>query len=227
MVPSERQDEAVVSEVALEAAVAAALRSSSEEMERLTLIVAEAESRQATAVLGLDGTTSRESASGDAFADLLAGIVGELKGRLHDIRRVSSTFNIAFFGRTGAGKSTLLSALGRLSGELVSDGRSDFTTEVQPLDWHGCRLYDTPGINGWGRTRSQPDLEESAREAVEIADVVLLCFDSQSQQASEFRKVAEWVRADRKPAIAVLNMRNTMWRHPAVGSAGAHPDASH
>src|SRR5664280_940856 len=120
------------------------------------------------------------------------------------------------------GKSTLLSALGGLDGELVSDGRSDFTTGVRSLDWHSCRLYDTPGINGWGRTRARPDLEESARVAVEVADVVLLCFDSQSQQSSEFAKVAMWVRAYRKPVIAVLNMRNTLWRHPARVASAAH-----
>ncbi len=142
-------------------------------------------------------------------------MASDLRETLDDSRRAVSTFNIVFFGRTGAGKSTLLSALGGLDGELVSDGRSDFTTDVQALDWQGCRLYDTPGINGWGRTRSRQDLEDAARQAVEIADVVLLCFDSQSQQASEFAKVADWVRAYRKPVIAVLNMRAPLWRHPA------------
>jgi tRNA A37 threonylcarbamoyladenosine biosynthesis protein TsaE len=34
--------------------------------------------------------------------------------------------------------------------------------------------------------------------------------------------VAEWVRAYRKPVIAVLNMRNAMWRHPARVSGAAH-----
>jgi predicted GTPase len=216
------QDVATVSERALVEAVAQALRSGSQEFERLAVIVAEAESRLREAGQLLEASERGGSESEDGFFVLLDGVVSDLKDRLNESRRVASTFNIVFFGRTGAGKSTLLSALGRLNGELVSDGRSDFTTDVQPLDWQGCRLYDTPGINGWGRTRSRPDLEESAREAVEVADVVLLCFDSQSQQASEFRKVAEWVRAYRKPVIAVLNMRNAMWRHPALGSTAAH-----
>ena len=83
------------------------------------------------------------------------------------------------------------------------------------MPWNSCRLYDTPGINGWGRTRSVEELEVAARRAVEVADVVLLCFDSQSQQASEFAKVSAWVQEFSKPAIAVLNVRNAMWRHPA------------
>ena len=43
-----------------------------------------------------------------------------------------------------------------------------------------------------------------ARKAVETADVVLLCFDTQSQQASEFAKVAAWVTHYGKPVVAVL-----------------------
>jgi len=128
---------------------------------------------------------------------------------------VLSTFNIALFGRTGSGKSSLISALAELDGERVSRGESDWTTDVTPVSWNSCRLYDTPGINGWGRTRSVEELESAARQAVEVADVVLLCFDSASQQASEFAKVASWVQEFSKPAIAVLNVRNPMWRHPA------------
>ena len=86
---------------------------------------------------------------------------------------------------------------------------------MQSVAWRGCRLYDTPGINGWGGRKSRAELEATARRAVEIADVVLLCFDSQSQQASEFSKVADWVRHYGKPTIAVLNIRNLRWRHPA------------
>ena len=203
-------------------AVEGAVQSGTDELARLEGLVAEAESRLRNAWQVLSSGRRDESRDDDGFFALLDGVVGDLKDRLSESHRVSSTFNIVFFGRTGAGKSTLLSALGGLNGELVSsDGRSDFTTDVRALDWHGCRLYDTPGINGWGRTRSRPDLEKSAREAVQVADVVLLCFDSQGPQASEFGKVAEWVRAYGKPAIAVLNMRNIMWRHPARVSTAA------
>lgn len=200
---------------ALSVSVAAAVRAGVEELDRLDLIVSDAKSRLRSAWqdLSRDGRRSKRD---DVFFVWLEDVVTDLKNTLDESRRAVSTFNIAFFGRTGAGKSTLLSALGGLNGELVSPvGRSDYTTDVQALDWRGCRLYDTPGINGWGATKPRAELEESARAAVETADVVLLCFDTQSQQASEFRKVADWVRAYRKPVIAVLNMRNPVWRHPA------------
>lgn len=214
---SDGQDE---SEHLLTAAVAEAVRTGLAELARLDAVVAEAEVRFEAARRELSPRGQFGVQREDGFAEVLEGVVADLKDGLAESRQAAATFNIAFFGRTGAGKSTLLSALGGLSGELVSDGRSDFTTDVQPLDWQGCRLYDTPGINGWGRTRSRVELEEAARKAVEVADVVLLCFDSQSQQASEFRKVADWVRDYRKPVLAVLNVRNAMWRHPArVASA--------
>jgi len=59
-----------------------------------------------------------------------------------------------------------------------------------------------------GQTKDPGCLEDQARQAVEIADIVLLCFDTQSQQETEFKKVAEWIQAYGKPTIAVLNCRN-------------------
>jgi predicted GTPase len=149
------------------------------------------------------------------FAEMLLRFTDRLTGHLTEQASVLSTFNIAFFGRTGAGKSTLLSAFGELDGAAVSPGESDWTTTVESIPWRSCRLYDTPGINGWGGRKSRDELETAARRAVEIGDVVLLCFDTQSQQATEFTKVANWVKHFGKPVIAVLNVRNPRWRHPA------------
>lgn len=150
------------------------------------------------------------------FSQMRLRFADELSAHLAEQSKVLSTFNVAFFGRTGAGKSTLLSAFGELNGEAVSPfGASDWTETVKPIRWRGCQLYDTPGINGWGRRKSREELEATARKAVETADVVLLCFDTQSQQASEFAKVAAWVTHYGKPVVAVLNVRNPRWRHPA------------
>ncbi|MFD7736634.1 GTPase, partial [Kitasatospora phosalacinea] len=125
------------------------------------------------------------------------------------------TFNLVLFGRTGAGKSSLREALTRGDGESISPlGESDWTTGTIAQRWRGCQVVDTPGIAGWGRTTTRTELEESAREALVLADVVILCFDSQSQQAAEFAKVAEWIAAYGKPVVAVLNNRNPLWRFP-------------
>jgi predicted GTPase len=149
-----------------------------------------------------------------AFCKLVLERNEEIQRLFKRQRDSLGTVNLVFFGRTGAGKSSLIEALTHGDGESVSRGESDWTAEVRPVAWCGCRLLDTPGINGWGRTEDRSSLERHARRAVEIADIVLLCFDSQSQQETEFRKVAEWVQAFGKPVIAVLNCRNQHWRLP-------------
>lgn len=133
-------------------------------------------------------------------------------GRQHERLR---TFNIVLFGRTGAGKSSLIEALSGGHGEPISQGESDWTVDVRDVRWASCRLYDTPGIGGWGRSVKREELERRAEAAVADADVVVLCFDTQSQQEGEFTKVADWVTAYGKPAVAVLNSRNGRWRFPA------------
>ncbi|MGV9671689.1 GTPase [Gordonia sp. NPDC003504] len=156
------------------------------------------------------------SDSSSQLDELLRGFMRDLRRHLDHERDALSSFNIVFFGRTGAGKSTLMSAFGGLDGGYVSPGASDWTTGVHHVQWHDCRLFDTPGINGWGRTESRENLEATARRAVETADIVLLCFDSQNQQAMEFVKISSWIRNYGKPAVAVLNVRNSRWRHPAL-----------
>lgn len=216
-------------EVAMRRAVDSAIAASEQEVRYLRAQIREAEktlrsaskrSQAAFRALEHVGPDPLKTAS-IAIANLLNGASEEIDGYFGRYEDVLKTFNIALFGRTGAGKSTLISALAELDGERVSRGESDWTVDVTPVEWNSCRLYDTPGINGWGRSRSIADLEMAARRAVEVADVVLLCFDTQSQQASEFSKVAAWVQEFSKPAIAVLNVRNPMWRHPARMTARA------
>lgn len=192
-------------------AIAEALTAGRDEMAQLDELGAAAIGSYALSLPTADGfgaILQEVGSAADTFTE-------KVRAHLTEQREVLSTFNVAFFGRTGAGKSTLLSAFGQLDGSDVSPGDSDWTTEVHSVNWRGCRLYDTPGINGWGGRKSREELEATACRAVEIADVVLLCFDSQSQQASEFSKVADWVRHYGKPTIAVLNIRNLRWRHPA------------
>ncbi len=197
--------------VSLKDAVSAAVEQGRAELNRLDDMVDELFGGFAKVLAG----SRTESPLAGRLGEFARAIPRDLRRHLDRERDALGSFNIAFFGRTGVGKSTLLSAFGELDGEHVSPGASDWTTEVQHVEWRGCRLYDTPGINGWGRTESRENLEAEARRAVEIADVVLLCFDNQSQQAMEFEKVASWVRDHGKPVIAVLNVRNPRWRHPA------------
>lgn len=175
---------------------------------------------------------ARVSAALDAFRGLLneSDIPTETPTAAQDLRRALgsahseaadlfsrqcdslATVNIVLFGRTGAGKSTLIEALSHGEGKTISTGECDFTVEIRPTNWRGIQFIDTPGINGWGRTEKRDVLETRTRSAVELADIVVLCFDSTSQQASEFEKIASWVKEFGKPVICVLNARNAHWR---------------
>lgn len=162
-----------------------------------------------------------------SFTQLVTEALAEAEDRFARQRSRLETFNLVLFGRTGTGKSSLIEALSSGDGEPISEGESDWTTDVRDVRWRATRLFDTPGIGGWGRTVSRNELESRAEAAVAEADVVLLCFDSQSQQAGEFSKIAEWVSRYGKPVVAVLNSRNPRWRAPTkVGRQSARRDLS-
>ena len=205
----------------LEDAIAVAVKEGRAAAERLQLTFDKVRGEAADAVALVEPFKEQADKESQATPGMAALFVEQLQKRVKEMdlvfeRQRSSlgTVNLAFFGRTGAGKSSLIEAMTHGDGETVSRGESDWTTCVRPVAWQGCELLDTPGIMGWGRTEERSVLEGHAQRAVEIADVVLLCFDSQNQQEAEFQKVAEWIRAFGKPAIAVLNYRNARWRLP-------------
>jgi tRNA U34 5-carboxymethylaminomethyl modifying GTPase MnmE/TrmE len=135
-------------------------------------------------VAGGHGWTGADTPSG-RFVSYVQERSAEIERLFENQAGVAKSFNIVLFGRTGAGKSTLIETLTRGTGSLVSHGESDWTTDVEPKTWNACKVYDTPGVNGWGRKNKRADLEERARRAVEVADFVLICFDSQSRGLGE------------------------------------------
>jgi hypothetical protein len=141
----------------------------------------------------------------------------DLEDALERHRLDSETVRIVLFGRTGAGKSTLIEAFTRGDGSSISSGESDFTTAPRRVAWGPLELIDTPGYGGWGRTRTREELEAEAAGMVAKADLVVLCFDDQNQQASEFAVVRDHIQRFGRPCVAVLNVRNPRWREQQLG----------
>ena len=102
----------------------------------------------------------------DGERELLAEIAGQLTELAAEQLTDMDNFTIVLFGRTGVGKSSMLEALSAGDGASISPGDSDWTTTVRPVTWESCRVIDTPGIQGWGRTTARDELEERARQAL-------------------------------------------------------------
>ena len=143
------------------------------------------------------------------FREVFEDAVGRIDALFADQQERLSSFNVVLFGRTGAGKSSVITALVRGDGRGISPGRTDYTDQVLDLRWRDdlLRVKDTPGTQG----PRAAELAKVARQEVQLADVVLLAFDDDSQLRGEFREVARHVRDLGKPAIAILNMKNHAW----------------
>lgn len=213
----------------LDAAVAAAVVDGLGVVDRLAEKVTAALDRCVKA--GSAAGSDHDDRPGDdviaAYTSLLTEKTAEAESRFTRQRTRLENFNLVLFGRTGAGKSSLIEALSSGNGEPISQAESDWTINVRDVYWRNIRLVDTPGIGGWGRTTPRAELEARAEAAVADADVVILCFDTQSQQSGEFSKIAQWVSRYGKPVVAVLNSRNPHWRQARkVGHQATRRDLS-
>lgn len=90
---------------------------------------------------------------------------------------------------------------------------------IRVTEENNLRILDAPGIDE-ASTSTDPEQaqrnQNEAENAVLQSDLVILCFDTQNQKASEFSQVLKWVHEFSKPWVSVLNVRNALWRSPFV-----------
>ena len=142
---------------------------------------------------------------------LLCGIVADLKKHIERRQRSIGVVRGSLYGRTGSGKSTQAEGMTHGNGASVSDGRSGYTDEEQEFTYGPLKIVDTPGIEVLRRDIHERH-EAEARDSVLASDFVILLFDTQNQKIGEFEKISRVVKELDRPAIAVMNVRNPLYR---------------
>jgi GTPase len=138
---------------------------------------------------------------------------------------------VAIVGRPNVGKSTLLNrVLGRRA--AIVEERPGVTRDRKDVeaDWLGrrFRLVDT---GGWMARGSDLDVKVSAQSerAIAEADVVLFVVDVVTGATEDDARVAELLRASRKPVLLIANKvddtgrEHQMWELMALGLGEPHP----
>ena len=110
-------------------------------------------------------------------------------------------------GRPNAGKSTLMNLLCGYDRSIVTSlagTTRDTVEEAVSLDGVKLHLIDTAGIRDTEDKVEQIGVER-ARESLRKAELVIAVFDSSEELNQTDRELIETVKADSRPAIAIIN----------------------
>ncbi|MDD5567014.1 MAG: ribosome biogenesis GTPase Der [Patescibacteria group bacterium] len=115
---------------------------------------------------------------------------------------------VALIGRTNVGKSTLFNRLIEEMKAMISDspGTTRDRNEAYVI-WRGnaFKLIDTGGIDIDQKSEIERHIVKQISAAVNLADVVLLAVDGQTEPQPQDRKAAELIRRSKTSAILVIN----------------------
>jgi GTPase len=114
---------------------------------------------------------------------------------------------VALVGKPNVGKSTLLNAYFDFKVSIVSPKPQTTRIAVRGIlnrDDAQVVFIDTPGLHQ-PRSRLGEYMVEAARRSLPDADVVCFVVDATEPPTAQDRRIAELVKASRKPTILVLN----------------------
>lgn len=111
-------------------------------------------------------------------------------------------FNLSFFGETNAGKSTLLEALLRGNGELIGDGRKDYTQTLGEKKYGEVTLLDLPGIEG-----NEEKYISEIKRGIEKSHVVFFVIGTNKEPEEEtLQKIRSYLK-DQAKVYSIINVR--------------------
>ncbi len=121
-------------------------------------------------------------------------------------------------GRRNVGKSTLTNALAQTERMIVSEvaGTTRDSVDVRfELDDVAMVAIDTPGLRRGKSVRTDIDFygTHRAHRSIRHADVVLMLFDAGQRISKVDRQLVNYIEANHKPLMFVVNKWDTMAEH--------------
>ncbi|WP_291380636.1 MULTISPECIES: GTPase [Achromobacter] len=108
--------------------------------------------------------------------------------------------HVMLFGAYNAGKSTLINAL--LGSELAKVGDVPTTDHVDPYDWDGHVLLDTPGVN------APIEHEEVSLAQLQRVDLVLFLLRQEDQDADDVMRRIFDLLEQQRPLFLLVNYQD-------------------
>ncbi|MBI4971355.1 MAG: ribosome biogenesis GTPase Der [Candidatus Omnitrophica bacterium] len=160
--------------------------------------------------LGFDKILKISATHGMGIGELLDEIVDDLPDHAEEMKEDPFLFSLSIVGEPNVGKSTYLNRLLNQERVIVSPipgTTRDTVEELFSIDGKLIRLVDTAGIRQGKKIKSATELFSFSRtrEAISMADVVVLLFDATHGIRRDSKMVVDQILAEKKGLILVAN----------------------
>ncbi len=159
--------------------------------------------------------------------ELIEAILPQLPAVLDDRPETEPEMKLAIVGRRNVGKSTFVNTLAQSDRMIVSEvaGTTRDSVDVRfELDGRSFVAIDTPGLRRAGSFNRDIDFYGShrAHRSIRRADVVLAFFDANEPISKVDRQLCNYIAAEHKPCIFVVNKWDMLLGKAVTGQWAEH-----